>query len=89
MKKNKERSSDRLEKIRSKVESLIDKNRGEVGTGKEISRIEQDLLAGILDIGKLLLEDRIIEEREELENTGYSIEGKKNKDNGHQNSQVR
>ena len=77
--KKKESSTKRLEKIRSKVEILIEKNRGEVGTGKEISSIEQDLLVGILDIGKLLLEDRIIEEREKLENTGYRIKGKKNK----------
>jgi hypothetical protein len=82
MKQKKESTTKRLEKIRSKVEFLIEKNRGEVGTGKEISTIEQELLVGILDIGKLLLEDRIIEEREELENTGYRIEGKKNKNYG-------
>lgn len=77
MKKNEETSPQRLEKIREEVESLITKNREEVGTGKEISIIEQDLFASILDLGKLLLEDRIIEEREELESKTYTIKGKK------------
>ena len=81
-------STERLEKIRSSVEFLIEKNRKGVGTGKELSTIEEELLAGVLDLGKLLLEDRIIAEREELENTGYDIAGKKNKTDGRKNSKI-
>lgn len=81
-------STARLSKIRSRVESLIEKNRNGVGSGKELSTIEEELLAGVLDLGKLLLEDRIISERDELENTGYGISGKKNKTNGQKNSKI-
>jgi len=73
-------SRQRLESIRSKVEQVIEKNRREVGTGKEISEIEEDLFSSILEIGKLLLKDRIIEEENQLENTNYSIAGKKNQE---------
>ena len=82
--KNTRLSTERLEKIRLRVEALISKNRKEVGTGKELSGIEDDLLSGVLDIGKLLLEDRIMSEEESLESTDYRIEGKKNKDDGNQ-----
>ena len=80
MKQKKETSNQRLEAIRSKVGSVIEKNREEVGSGKSISEIELDLFSNILDIGRLLLADRIVGEEEQLENTDYSIEGKKNKE---------
>lgn len=76
----KDKSQQRLDAIRSKVEQVIENNRKEVGTGKEISEIEGDLFSSILEIGKLLLQDRIIEEEEKLENTDYGIKGKKNKE---------
>jgi len=75
--KMKSKSNQRLSAIRSKVERVIEKNRKEVGSGKGISEIEEDLFSSILEIGKLLLADRIIEEEEELENTDYTITGKK------------
>jgi len=81
-------STARLAEIRSRVESLIERNRKGVGTGKELSTIEEELFAGVLDLGKLLLEDRIIAERDELEDTGYRISGKKNKTNGRKNSEI-
>jgi len=81
-------STARLAEIRSRVESLIERNRKGVGTGKELSTIEEELFAGVLDLGKLLLEDRIISERDELEDTGYRISGKKNKTNGRKNSEI-
>lgn len=79
MKKNNPSSTKRLDEIRTKVESLITKNRKEVGSGKSISEIENGLLSDILEIGKLLLEDRVIEEEEKMEDKSYEIEGKKNK----------
>jgi len=81
-------STARLAEIRSRVESLIERNRKGVGTGKELSTIEEELFAGVLDLGKLLLEDRIIAERDELEDRGYRISGKKNKTNGRKNSEI-
>ncbi len=80
MKNKNSQSNKRLEKIRTKVEKMIEKNRDEVGTGKTIGEIEQDLLSGILEVGKLLLEDRLIEEESELEDKGYEVKGKKNKE---------
>ena len=80
MEKNKRDSVNRLEKIRLQIDRLINKNREEVGIGQSITEIENDLLSGVLEVGKLLLEDRIILEEEELEKTGYSIVGKKNKE---------
>ena len=77
MKKQKSLSLDRLTVIRSKVEQIIEENRKGVGSGQDISEIEENLLTSILDIGKLLLEDRIMEEEKNLENTGYDIVGKK------------
>lgn len=78
MKRSKTNSDSRLEKIRFQIDELMNKNRKEVGSGKSINEIEDDLLSGILEIGKLLLEDRIISEEKELEKTGYRIKGKKN-----------
>jgi hypothetical protein len=68
---------ERLARIRSKVENLIEKNTKETGTGKRIDEIEGELLSGILEVGKLLLEDRIEEEGSALEEKGYEITGKK------------
>ena len=76
----KNKSDQRLEAIRAKVEQVIEDNRKEVGEGKSISEIEQDLFSSILEVGKLLLADRVVSEEEQLENTSYSIEGKKNKE---------
>ena len=76
----KNKSDQRLEAIRAKVEQVIENNRKEVGEGKSISEIEQDLFSSILEVGKLLLADRVVSEEEQLENTTYSIEGKKNKE---------
>jgi len=71
------KSQQRLEAIRSKVEQVIENNRKEVGKGKSISEIEQDLFSSILEVGKLLLTDRIESEEEQLEDTRYDIEEKK------------
>lgn len=69
--------SPRLESIRAKLESLIEKNQSEVGIGKSLSTIEGDILSGLLDIGRLLVEERIGEEEQTLESKGYEVEGKK------------
>jgi len=76
----KNKSEQRLEAIRTKVEQVIENNRKGVGEGKSISEIEQDLFSSILEVGKLLLADRVVSEEEQLENTTYSIEGEKNKE---------
>ncbi|TAK37006.1 MAG: hypothetical protein EPO28_12750 [Saprospiraceae bacterium] len=70
--------SPRLESIRAKLESLIEKNQSEVGSGKSLSTIEGDILSGLLDIGRLLVEDRVVQEEQTLESKGYEVEGEKN-----------
>lgn len=67
-------SKERLQEIQSKVEKLVDTNRKEVGIGKSITEIEETLFSEILDLGKLLLADRLIEEENKLENRSYEIE---------------
>jgi len=81
-KSDKKLLTQQLENIRMEVESLIERNRSRTGSGRTISEIEQDLFSGILKLGKLLLEDRIIEEDSDLEDTGYSITGKEDKESG-------
>lgn len=77
MLKKKRNREERLTRIRTKVENLIEKNTEETGTGKRIDEIEGELLSGILEVGKLLLEDRIEEEESALEEKGYNIAVKK------------
>jgi len=77
MKKVEDLSLVRLTAIRSEVEGLIAENRKSVGSGEDIRTIEEGLLSKILDIGRLLLQDRIIEEENKLEKTGYNIVAKK------------
>jgi len=77
MKKVEDLSLVRLTAIRSEVEGLIAENRKSVGSGQDIRTIEEGLLSKILDIGRLLLQDRIIEEENKLEKTGYNIVAKK------------
>lgn len=73
---------ERLKRIRSKVENLIEKNREEVGMGKKIAEIEEEFLESLLEVGQLLLEDRIVEEESKLEEKGYEVKGKKNQESG-------
>ena len=79
MRNKNKKSSKRLEKIRNKVEKLIAKNQDETGTGKSIGAIEGDLLRGVLEVGELLLEDRIEREEGDLEERDYEVQGKKSK----------
>ena len=74
---NKDLSTQRLEAIRSRLEDLMISNRSSVGSGEEVGEIEKSLFSGVLELGKLLLEDRIIEENEHLEQSDYDIEAKK------------
>jgi len=69
----------RLKEIKGRVSALIEKNRTEVGSGKTIGEIEVNLLEELLNIGKLLVEDRLIEEEKKLEKSGYEIAEKKRK----------
>jgi len=74
---NKDLSEQRLDDIRSRLEDLIISNRSDVGSGQEVGDIEKSLFSGILEVGKLLLEDRIIEENDYLEQSAYDIKAKK------------
>jgi len=76
--KNRNKSSEnRYSEICLKVESIITNNRKEVGNGNSIQEIEEGLLSSLLDFGRLLLKDRVIEEESKLEEEGYEIESKK------------
>lgn len=66
--------SDRLLKIKTRIDNLLSSNRSEVGSGKTISEIEQSILKELLQIGKLLLEERIEAEESNLEEQGYEIQ---------------
>lgn len=68
----------RLAAIRVKLESLIEKNQLEVGSGKSLATIEGDILSSLLDIGRLMVEDRVVEEEKKLESRGYEVSGEKN-----------
>ncbi len=81
MKKEQTRE-ERLKQLRSKVEKIIGNNREDVGSGKKIAEIEGELLGSLLDVGQLLLEDRIIEEELKLEEKDYELKGKKNQEPG-------
>jgi hypothetical protein len=70
--------SPRLKSIRAKLESLIEKNQSEVGSGKSLGTIEGEILGSLLDIGRLLVEDRVVQEEQTLESKGYQVEGEKN-----------
>lgn len=74
---DKDLSQQRLEDIRCRLEDLIISNRSDVGSGQDVGEIEKSLFSGVLELGKLLLEDRIIEENESLEQSDYTIESKK------------
>ena len=78
MKKTTQNSKERLSEIQLKIENIITKNRSEVGQGQSFQTIEEGLFAQMLSVGRLLLEDRIIEEENSLEHSGYEIKGKKN-----------
>ena len=51
--------SSKLEEIRNKLELIIQKNEEEVGSGKSVGEIEGELLSSLLEMGKLLLCERI------------------------------
>ncbi len=78
MKKTKQNSKERLNGIQLKIENIITNNRNEVGQGHSFQTIEEGLFTKMLSLGRLLLEDRIIEEENRLEHSGYEIKGKKN-----------
>ncbi len=74
--------SERLKQIRSKLETIVQSNRKEVGSGKNIGEIEEELLESLLEVGQLLFDDRIIEEESKMEEKGYEVAGKKTKESG-------
>lgn len=78
----KQTPSQRIKTIRSRIDFIIEKNRKEVGTGQSIKDIELSLLSDVLDLGRMLLEDRIVEEEKKLEDNKYIIDEKKNKKEG-------
>jgi hypothetical protein len=88
MKNRNKLSEKRYSEICLKVESIITNNRKEVGNGNSIQEIEEGLLSSLLDFGRLLLKDRVIEEESKLEKEGYEIESKK-KESREFNSSVR
>lgn len=78
MKSNTQTSNQRLNEIRLRINKIVTKNRKEVGQGHTFQAIEEGLMGDLLSLGRLLMEDRVIEEEKSLESKGYEIEVKKN-----------
>ena len=51
----------------TRTQLIIQKNEEEVGSGKSVGEIEGELLSSLLEMGKLLLCERIESEAENLE----------------------
>jgi CRISPR/Cas system-associated protein endoribonuclease Cas2 len=69
-----------LESIQAQFEKLVEKTEAERGQVKSIESIEGDILSALLEMGKLLLKERITNEEQHLESVGYDVVGEKNQE---------
>lgn len=69
-----------LESIQAQFEKLVEKTEAERGQVKSIESIEGDILSALLEMGKLLLKERLTNEEQHLESVGYDVEGEKNQE---------
>lgn len=75
-----EQRTSRLDAIQSQFEKLLAKTQAQKGAVQSLGDIEGEFLSELLQMGNLLLRERIEQEELYLESKGYEVSGEKNQE---------